>query len=139
MTTRSVHDATIPPGSPVRLDVTLASTPEASAALETGAALEASAAYSADAERPADAVPAIAIAYGATPQEAAAPPDTTRYDSAWASTEMPTKEPQGFEQFMVGGGKMYVVLAVVLIIWIGLLAFLFSTDRRIRSLERDAD
>jgi CcmD family protein len=111
MTTRSVHDAPMPPGSPVRLDVTLASTPEAGTALETGAALEASAAL----------------------------PDTTRYDSAWASTEMPTKEPQGFEQFMVGGGKMYVVLAVVLIIWIGLLAFLFSTDRRIRSLERDAD
>ena len=133
MTTRSVHDAPMPPGSPVRLDVTLASTPEAGATLETGAALEASA------EPPADTVPTIAIAYGVTPQEAAAPPDTTRYDSAWASTEMPTKEPQGFEQFMVGGGKMYVVLAVVLIIWIGLLAFLFSTDRRIRSLERDAD
>lgn len=120
MTTRSVDDAPMPSGSTVRLDVTLASASEA------------------DAEHLALTTAPVAGADGALFQDAEAP-DTTRYDSAWASTEIPTKEPQGFEQFMVGGGKIYVVLAVVLIIWIGLLAFLFSTDRRIRSLERDAD
>lgn len=132
MTTRSVDDAPMPPGSPVQLDVTLASTPGASAVPEANAA------PNADAEHPAYTMTPVAVADGAPVQEAESP-DTTRYDSVWASTEIPTKEPQGFEQFMVDGGKIYVVLAVVLIIWIGLLAFLFSTDRRIRSLERDAD
>lgn len=66
------------------------------------------------------------------------PADTTRYDSVWtSSTEIPSKEPLGFERIMVDDGKIFVVLGVVLIIWIGLLTFLFSTDRRLRSLERD--
>lgn len=66
------------------------------------------------------------------------PTDTTRYDSVWTSTtEIPSKEPLGFERIMVDDGKIFVVLGVVLIIWIGLLTFLFSTDRRLRSLERD--
>jgi CcmD family protein len=121
MTIRSVDDASMPSGSPVRLDVTLASTPGASTP---------------GAEQLAYTI--TSVAEDGRIQDAEAP-DTTRYDSAWASTEIPTKEPDGFEQFMVGGGKIYVVLAVVLIIWIGLLAFLFSTDRRIRSLEREAD
>lgn len=66
--------------------------------------------------------------------------DTTAYDSVWASgSEIPAKEPEGFEQMMVADGKIYVVLAVVLIIWFTLLAFLFRTDRRIRTVERQIE
>lgn len=73
-----------------------------------------------------------------TPEPSHPSTDTTRYDSVWnSSTEIPSKEPLGFERIMVDDGKIFVVLGVVLIIWIGLLAFLFSTDRRLRSLERD--
>jgi CcmD family protein len=36
-------------------------------------------------------------------------------------------------------GKIYVVLAVVLLIWIGVVALLFRTDRRIERLERRID
>lgn len=75
------------------------------------------------------------------PQEA--PADTTQqstaYDSVWTGAEVPTKEPAGLERTMVADGKIYVVLAVVLIIWLGLLAFLFRTDRRINRLERQLD
>jgi hypothetical protein len=37
------------------------------------------------------------------------------------------------------GGKIYVVLAVVLLIWIGLVTVLFRTDRKIDRLERRLD
>jgi CcmD family protein len=124
MTIRSVNDVPTQPGSPARVDVMLVSAPEVGVELSTSA------------------TPVVRVR-STSSQEPQTPDtvryDTTRYDSAWASTEIPSKEAQGFEQLMVGGGKIYVVLAVVLIIWIGLLAFLFSTDRRIRSLERDAD
>jgi len=66
--------------------------------------------------------------------------DTTTYDSVWASgSEIPAKQPEGFEKLMVADGKIYVVLAVVLIIWFGLLTFLVRTDQRIRSVERQID
>jgi len=119
MTIRSVNDVPTQPGSPARVDVMPVSAPEVGVEPSTSA------------------TPVVRVR--STSSQEPQTPDTTRYDSAWASTEIPSKEAQGFEQLMVGGGKIYVVLAVVLIIWIGLLAFLFSTDRRIRSLERDAD
>lgn len=72
------------------------------------------------------------------PQDA--PADTTAYDSVWAeSTEPPAQQPEGLERVMLTDGKIYVVLAVVLIIWFGLLAFLFRTDRKIDRLERELD
>ena len=40
---------------------------------------------------------------------------------------------------MLSSGKIYVVLAVVLIIWVGLLTILFRTDRKIDRLERRLD
>jgi CcmD family protein len=43
----------------------------------------------------------------------------------------------GLERYMLADGKIYVVLAVVLIIWIGLVTFLFRTDRKINRLERE--
>lgn len=74
------------------------------------------------------------------PQDA--PVDTTSstaYDSIWAGSRVPTQQPEGLERVMLADGKIYVVLAVVLIIWFGLLAFLFRTDRKIDRLEREVD
>jgi len=66
--------------------------------------------------------------------------DEAAFDTAWTTeSDIPTKEPQGLEKTMTADGKILVVLAVVLIIWISILAFLFRTDRRIRSLEREIE
>jgi hypothetical protein len=66
-------------------------------------------------------------------------PDTTAaYDSTW--TEQPASaSPDGLDRIMGQDGKIYVVLAVVLLIWIGLLTLLFRTDRKIERLERRFD
>jgi hypothetical protein len=66
-------------------------------------------------------------------------PDTTAaYDSTW--TEQPdSAPPDGLDRVMGQDGKIYVVLAVVLLIWIGLLTLLFRTDRKIERLERRFD
>ena len=66
-------------------------------------------------------------------------PDTTSaYDSTWA--EQPENpSPTGLDRVMGQDGKIYVVLAVVLLIWIGLLTLLFRTDRKIDRLERRLD
>jgi CcmD family protein len=77
-------------------------------------------------------------------EEAATPPqqrpDSAAYDSVWAETqETPTAEPVGLESYLTADGKIYVVLAVVLIIWLGLVTLLFRTDRKIDRLERRLD
>jgi hypothetical protein len=67
-------------------------------------------------------------------------PDTTQsaYDSTW--TERPdTQAPEGLDRIMGADGKIYVVLAVVLLIWFGLVALLVRTDRKIDRLERQLD
>lgn len=71
------------------------------------------------------------------PQDAAV--DSTAYDSVWTGRNEPVQEPEGLERVMLADGKIYVVLAVVLIIWFGLLAFLFRTDRKLDRLERELD
>lgn len=74
------------------------------------------------------------------PQDASADSTvSTAYDSVWAGSNVPTQQPVGLERVMMADGKIYVVLAVVLIIWFGLLAFLFRTDRKIDRLERELD
>lgn len=72
-------------------------------------------------------------------QPAQARPDTaTAYDSTW--TERPdTQAPQGLDRVMGADGKIYVVLAVVLLIWFGLLTLLVRTDHKIDRLERQLD
>jgi CcmD family protein len=63
---------------------------------------------------------------------------TTAYDSVWTGREeVPTQQPEGFERIMLADGKIYVVLAVVLIIWFGLIAFLYRTDRKLDRLEQE--
>ena len=64
------------------------------------------------------------------PQEAAA------QDTTLAQAEVPTQAPDALERVMLAEDKLYVVLAVVLIIWFGLVFFLFRTDRRLARLER---
>ncbi|ACY49303.1 CcmD family protein [Rhodothermus marinus] len=60
----------------------------------------------------------------------------TPYDTIWATADVPTKPPQGIERVMLAEDKLYVVLAVVLIIWFGLILFIFRTDRKLDRLER---
>lgn len=55
------------------------------------------------------------------------------------TTLVPTAEPYGLEVYALQQDKLYVVAAVVLVIWIGIAFYIARTDRRIASLERLAD
>lgn len=77
-----------------------------------------------------------------TPQATAPQPaDTvqaggaTAYDTVWAQPDVPTQTSTGFEAVMLSDDKLFVVLAVVLVIWLGIAAYLLRTDRKIRQLE----
>lgn len=48
-------------------------------------------------------------------------------------------QPAGEESIMTGDGKIYVVLGVCLIIFAGLVAYLFLLDRRISRMEQKKD
>lgn len=62
--------------------------------------------------------------------------ESTPYDSVWVGSEVPVQQREGIETVMLAEDKLYVVLAVVLIIWLGLLYFIYRTDRKIEQLER---
>ncbi len=53
--------------------------------------------------------------------------------------DAPDAPPVGAERFLLQQDKLYVVLAVVLIIWLGIAFYLVRTDRRLARLERDAE
>ncbi len=61
------------------------------------------------------------------------------YDTVWSIEEVPTQEREGIERVMLAEDKLYVVLGVVLIIWIGIVILLYRTDRKIDRLERKSD
>lgn len=64
-------------------------------------------------------------------------PDTTSpYDTTWTEQPAESQPATGLDRIMGTDGKIYVVLAVVLLIWFGVLVVLFRTDRRIDRLER---
>ena len=75
-----------------------------------------------------------------------APSDTgntstsTAYDTLWADSALaaPPSTGSGIESLMLAQDKIYVVLAVVLIIWLGIAFYLYRTDRKISRLERSA-
>ena len=69
-------------------------------------------------------------------QEAGQEAVHTPYDSTWALQQIPEQGPVGSERLMLAEDKLFVVLAVVLIIWIGLAHYLFRTDRKLNRLER---
>ncbi|QXD14149.1 hypothetical protein GQ464_011855 [Rhodocaloribacter litoris] len=71
-------------------------------------------------------------------QEAPRAAQAAPYDSLWPGA-LPTQPPTGLEQVMLAHDKLYVVLAVVLIIWFGLLFFLYRTDRKLDALERTVE
>ena len=54
--------------------------------------------------------------------------------AAQATAERP---PEGIERAMLAEDKLPVVLAVVLLIWAGLLLLLFRTERRLARVERE--
>ncbi len=53
-----------------------------------------------------------------------------------AATEQPV---QGIERVMLAQDKLPVVLAVVLVIWLGIALLLLRTDRRLSRIERRLD
>lgn len=55
---------------------------------------------------------------------------------AMSIQEVPAPGTTDFERSMLSEDKLFVVLAVVLVIWIGLIAFLVRTDRKIDRLEK---
>lgn len=63
-------------------------------------------------------------------------PDTT-IAVLTAQTAQPVAEP--VERAMLADDKLPVVLAVVLVVWAGLLFVLFRTDRRLARVERRLD
>ena len=56
-----------------------------------------------------------------------------------AAVQATTAQPVGIERVMLAEDKLPVVLAVVLIVWAGVLLLLARTDRRLARIERDLD
>ena len=69
----------------------------------------------------------------------AAQASETAYDSLWTGADVPTQAPTALEQVMLADDKIFVVLAVVLIIWAGIIVFLLRTDRHLQSVERSVE
>ena len=66
--------------------------------------------------------------------------ETTAFDTVWAAGETASSASSGaMETVMLAQDKLYVVLAVVLIIWIGIAFFIWRTDRKLSRLERSLD
>ena len=61
---------------------------------------------------------------------------TSRYDSIWGNPDTPVQAVSSLDQVMLSNDKLFVVLAVSLLIWFGLVFFLFRTDRKLDRLER---
>jgi len=55
--------------------------------------------------------------------------------SQWGQ-DVPVQQPTGLERAMLAEDKLFVVLVVVLLIWSGILFFLFRTDRKLHALEQ---
>ena len=70
------------------------------------------------------------------PQVAPDTTQTTAFDSIWANPDVPVETLNWLDQLMLSQDKLFVVLAVVLIIWFGLVFFVFRTDRKLHRLER---
>ena len=65
--------------------------------------------------------------------------DSVAYDSAWAQTTSPEAQPDALERIFTTDGKIYVVVAVLLIVWMGIMAYVYRTDQKIDALERRVD
>ena len=56
-----------------------------------------------------------------------------------AAAAQVAQRPDALEQVMLSQDKLYVVLAVVLVVWLGVLFLLVRTDRRLGRVERELD
>nr|BCX00019.1 MAG: hypothetical protein KatS3mg041_0065 [Bacteroidota bacterium] len=56
---------------------------------------------------------------------------------SWDTLAAGRLAPSAFEATMLSEGKLYVVLGVVLLIWVGIVLFLLHLERRMRLLERE--
>jgi hypothetical protein len=61
---------------------------------------------------------------------------STAYDSLWSGADIPTQAPTALEQVMLSDEKIFVVLAVVLIIWFGVAILILRTDKHLERVER---
>jgi CcmD family protein len=61
---------------------------------------------------------------------------STAYDSIWASSDATMASLSKFDQIMLSDDKIFVVLAVLTIIWIGLILLTWRTDKHLDALER---
>jgi len=64
---------------------------------------------------------------------------STAFDSIWTGSNAASAPTSAFEQVMLSNDKIYVVLVVVLIIWFGVMLFIYRTDRKLVSLERSME
>ena len=64
---------------------------------------------------------------------------STAFDSLWAGGDIPTQSLSRMEQVMLADDKIFVVLAVVLIIWAGIVVLLLRNDKRLRDVERSVE
>jgi len=72
-------------------------------------------------------------------QDAASGSVATAYDSVWAGAAVPIQEMSGLEDVMLSDDKIFVVLAVVLIIWVGIVILLLRNDARLKAVERSVE
>lgn len=72
----------------------------------------------------------------AVPDSAASGSVSTAYDTLWTGAEIPTQAPNALEQVMLSDEKIFVVLAVVMVIWIGVILLILRTDRHLTRVER---
>ena len=63
----------------------------------------------------------------------------TPFDSIWAGADLPTAPVSGLDQVMLSNDKIFVVLAVLAIIWFGIIILILRNDRRINALERSLE
>jgi len=64
---------------------------------------------------------------------------STAFDSIWTAGDVPTAALSALEQVMLANDKIYVVLVVVLVIWLGIIFFIHRTDRKLGNLERSLE
>jgi len=64
---------------------------------------------------------------------------STAYDSLWAVNGIPTQAPSALEKIMLSDEKIFVVLAVVLIIWFGVIFLIIRNDRHLDKVERSVE
>ncbi len=73
------------------------------------------------------------------PQTDSTAADAAPYDTVWTETNPPTAQPDALERVFTADGKIYVVVAVLLIVWIGIMTYVYRTDQKIDALERRID